>query len=420
MPASDPDETPVDEDDGTRVPSPMTLDRLYSRLGAAEALGIRAVSPEVLERLSNAIMGDRKSIIDFRMTLPEIESKLPPSFWQSLTKNTRLAESAASVASLYSRDQLARAAEKKVPPRRSRTAEEFFNQFVVEVDSVEKLLKTLFTIQSKHHEHRLIWRGQRNVEWGVHSSLYRQLAESGPVDESRLIEAEAAELAQAAVWGIETSRPLEYFAQLQHHGAPTRLIDVSADPEMACWFAVEQHPDDDAADALVLAWGRSPRVRRKIPAPEELTAEYADAPFWHDWVEDEERAKVGWGTGTRAWTWFPPALSDRMRAQRAGFVLEAGPILTEDVVSVFNDALPMSWTSEEIAQATSVVGLPSRHDVLTKENAAHLVPLFAIRIAASAKQPILEYLRGKGLHTASVYPDLGGLVNYLSGPRGPR
>lgn len=404
----------------TKIPLPMTLGRLYSRLGAAEALGIQSMSPDVLEKLGDAILGDRKSIASLRMSLPELESKFPPSFWQSLRTNSRLAESAASVASLYSRDQLARAAEKKTPPRPSRTAEDFFNQLIVEVDSIEKLLKTLYTIQSKHHEHRLVWRGQRNIEWGVHSSLYRQLDDTAPVDEARLIEAEAAELTQAAVWGIETPRPLEYFAQLQHHGAPTRLIDVSADPEMACWFAVEQHPDDDAADALVLAWGRSPRVGRKISAPEELTAEYADAPFWHDWVEDEERAKVGWGTGTRAWTWFPPALSDRMRAQRAGFILEAGPILTDDVVAVFNDLLPMSWTSEEIAQATSVVGLPSRHDVLTKENAAHLVPLFAIRIAASAKQPILDYLRGKGLHSASVYPDLGGLVSYLSGPRGPR
>lgn len=399
----------------------MTLGRLYSRMGAAEALGIQSMSPEVLEKLRNAILGETKSIADFRMSIPEVEANLPRSFWQSLAKNTRLAESAASVASLYSTDQLVRAAEKKKrPPRQSRTAEDFFSQVIVEVDSVEKLLKTLYTIQSKHHEHRLVWRGQRNIKWGVHSSLYRQLAESGAVDETRLIEAEAAELAHAAAWGIDTPRPLQYFAQLQHHGAPTRLIDVSVDPEMACWFAVEQHPDDDAADALVLAWGRSPRVGRKISAPEELTADYADAPFWHDWVEDEERAKVGWGTGTRAWTWFPPALSDRMRAQRAGFILEAGPILTEDVVSVFNDLLPMSWTSEEIAQATSVVGLPSRHDVLTKQNAAHLVPLFAIRITAAAKQPILDYLQGKGLHTASVYPDLGGLVNYLSGPRGPR
>lgn len=106
----------------TKIPLPMTLGRLYSRLGAAEALGIQSMSPEVLEKLGDAILGDRKSIASLRMSLPELESKFPPSFWQSLRTNSRLAESAAFVPSLYSRDQLARAAEKKTPPRPSRTA----------------------------------------------------------------------------------------------------------------------------------------------------------------------------------------------------------------------------------------------------------------------------------------------------------
>lgn len=114
MSDSGPDETPVDDEHGTQLPSPMSLDRLYSRLGAAEALGFRVVSPEVLERLGNAVLGDRKSISNFRMTIPELESKFPPSYWQSLTKNPRFAESAASVASLYPRDHLA------IPPRSPR------------------------------------------------------------------------------------------------------------------------------------------------------------------------------------------------------------------------------------------------------------------------------------------------------------
>ena len=37
-------------------------------------------------------------------------------------------------------------------------------------------------------------------------------------------------------------------AVLQHHGVPTRLIDVTSNPMTALWFAAEQHkPDDDGA-----------------------------------------------------------------------------------------------------------------------------------------------------------------------------
>lgn len=170
----------------------------------------------------------------------------------------------------------------------------------------------------------------------------------------------------------------------------------------------------------MLGWGRVPRTNPMSPTPQDSIPESAGIPFWHAWTTDEERHRVDWGTGTKTWTWFPPALNDRMRAQRAGFLIEAGPILTGDVVAVFTDALSLDWRASEIARATSIVGLPSRHDVLTKPNAANLVPIFAFRILASAKREIREYLEGKGLSYAAVYPDLGGLVQHLKGRLGSR
>jgi hypothetical protein len=328
---------------------------------------------------------------------------------------------ALSVSSLYPALQLRRSSRPSTAPRESRPASAFFDTHAVEIDSVNTLLKALYKLQQKQHEHRLVWRGQQDASWAVHSSLYRQLAGTGAVDEDRLVSAEIEELNQATRWGRDLTRPLDFFADLQHHGAPTRLIDVSTDPEIACWFAVESHPDHDGQDGLILAWGRSPRVGKRVAAPnEDLPAALGNTPFWHAWEDNEHRRPADWGTGTRTWTWFPPALSDRMRAQRAGFLLEAGPILTTKVVSVFNEQLDQDWRASEIARATSIVGLPSRHDVLTKPNAANLVPIFALRILAEAKQPIRDYLEGKGLHYSSVYPDLGGLVQHLKGPYGPR
>lgn len=401
------------------------LARSYARFGANEAIlknsdFARQVA-SLGQNLSASILKQANIGELFESIVKANSVQLEQIARNSALFTTQAMRDALSVASLYPALQLQRGSRPSTAPRESRTAAAFFSNHAVEIDSVGALLKALYKVQEKQHEHRLLWRGQQDASWEVHSSLYRQLAETGPVDEDRLVTAEIDELAQAERWGRDLTRPLNFFADLQHYGAPTRLIDVSTDPEMACWFAVEQHPKHDDADGLVLAWGRSPRVGKRVAAAhEDLPTAIGETPFWHAWEDNEHRRPADWGTGTRTWTWFPPALSDRMRAQRAGFLLEAGPILTSDVVDVFTDALEKDWRASEIARATSIVGLPSRHDVLTKPNGANLVPVFPFRILAKAKDPIRTYLEGKGLHYSSVYPDLGGLVAHLRGPYGPR
>lgn len=236
------------------------------------------------------------------------------------------------------------------------------------------------------------------------------------MDEDRLIAAEKQILAAAVRWGKRPRRALRFFADMQHLGAPTRLIDATLDPEIAAWFAVEPRPEDDGHDGLVMAWGLVPRTKRweePKPIPDD-----GRRPFWHDWSA-EVRLKVDWGTGTRTRAWFPPATNERMRAQRAGFLIEAGPIISDAVANVFEEALGKDWRPSEISRATSVVGLPSRHDRVAQPNAANLVPLFTYRIAPDAKPAIREYLTRKGLLEQTIYPDVSGLVHHLQREFGP-
>lgn len=410
--------------------------RAFAALGAQQAFQI---DPAILEKFQVPLLNLAAAIkpptldVSTLMTQAMIDPiklpalnlssfELPDSFWKSINVTSRFLKDSASIDALYSAAQLAIAGGSHAPsrPRALRTPEAFFGECVAEVRDVPSLLKALSAVQTKHHLHRPVWRGQQDATWAVHSSLHRRLEESGNVGEDRLVDAEISTLNSAREWEMRARRPIEFFAKLQHHGAPTRLLDATVDPEVATWFAVEAHPELDDVDGLVLGWGRAPRTKSGIAETADAVPDEEGVPFWHAWTDSEQRHRVDWGTGTKTWTWFPPALSDRMRAQRAGFLLEAGPILTDDVLTVFSDALSQDWRASEIARATSIVGLPSRHDVLTKPNGANLVPVFAFRILASAKYEIRKYLERKGLIYSAVYPDLGGLVQHLRGPFGPR
>jgi hypothetical protein len=385
------------------IPS-MTLGVLPD---VAAAVGRLSIASESLASFQNSIAAARLTAF-------------PEEYWGQLMANVRLIGESVSVPALYSPDQLAlRAREQQTQPRAARSPETFFDEHSVEITDVRSLLKAFSAIQTKHHLHRLVWRGQQNVEWSVHSSLYRKIESSERPTEDRIIAAEATGMEHAGKWGEVTTPAMKFFANMQHYGAPTRLLDTTLDPEIAAWFAIEANPKLDEKDGRVVAWGRSVRTTaRKFSETNDALPVREDAPFWHSWTTDEERGRVGWGTGSRTWSWFPPALSDRMRAQRAGFLLEAGPLVTPTVAEVLSAGVTQDWRVAEITNATSIIGLPSRHDVRTTPNEANLVPLFSLRISASAKPAIRAYLESKGLIFSAVYPDRGGLVEYLRGPFG--
>lgn len=337
--------------------------------------------------------------------------------WREVIDQAQLAGSLAaskSVPELYDPTAAPTTPTPSTRKRVSRSAEAFFSVHEAEIDSVSSLLRELARVQDRHARFRLVWRGQQDVAWPVASSLTRDLSTDGSATEDELIRAEREMMATASDWGISAQPPLRFFAEMQHMGAPTRLLDASTDPEVAVWFAVEQDAERDERDARVMAWARDPvpadgaDVSEPPPIPDGGTT-----PFWHAWTDRAERIEVGWGTGSRTWSWFPASLNERMRAQRAGFMIESEPIISDPVLDVFAEALGSSWRREEIIAATSELGLPSRHDVIAKPNAANIVPLFTFRIRASAKPAIREYLANKGLTVDRIYPDQAGLVTHL-------
>lgn len=96
------------------------------------------------------------------------------------------------------------------------------------------------------------WRGQNAASWDLSPSLYRRLSENtSTVTEKKVRDVELEILEEARRWGLgrdlgASATDLHMLAVLQHHGVPTRLIDVTSNPMTALWFAVEEHrPAED-------------------------------------------------------------------------------------------------------------------------------------------------------------------------------
>lgn len=121
---------------------------------------------------------------------------------------------------------------------------ELFGTVIVPEDFGEIL--TLATFEINNERNIYMWRGQGDIAWPIHSSAYRRLMKDRdyPLGEHVIRDYERDLLLNAQHQGyhFENGRELndfELLAKLQHHGAATRMIDVSRNILVALWFACD-------------------------------------------------------------------------------------------------------------------------------------------------------------------------------------
>ena len=111
------------------------------------------------------------------------------------------------------------------------------------------------------HEFAYAFRGQANEEWDLRPTLLRLLPEGVSVPQALKIERFSLEefRAQAHLHFPEATLPTsipkaplpEWWALMQHHHAPTRLLDWTHSPYVALYYAVEQRLECDGAIYVV-------------------------------------------------------------------------------------------------------------------------------------------------------------------------
>lgn len=285
-------------------------------------------------------------------------------------------------------------------------ASEFFQPWERNVDSWDGLLDEIKLISSAYPGDSFVWRGQSDASWGVKSSLYRSLEKEHAVQptEDNLIAAERELLRLARIdWRLDGIPALQLFAQLQHVGAPTRLLDVTLNPLIAAWFAV--CGTADGKDARLFAFVNNRR-------PLQLNSSWnTNTPRWHRLRSVDARRAVNWGTGLGRKIWRPPALHNRIPAQNAAFIVDGVPLDTAETGRIVPDDRSR-WTPEQVRNYASVPLKLSRprEGRLPKDNA----PVFTYRIAHNAKEQIKHELEDRfGFRFATIYADIEGLAQYV-------
>lgn len=164
--------------------------------------------------------------------------------------------------------------------------------FIVLLNKIEARLR--------RQKHRFLYRGQADASWQLQSSLHRELApKKKEIDRCFEIERDAkSEFASQIHLHMNPSvEPdsddwLEWWSLMQHYGVPTRLLDWSASPYVAAYFAVETGGNDGVI-WVVNDWAWGDRMKEEYQSDWVLWGQsIRSTNDWNKVVDSIERHRV--------------------------------------------------------------------------------------------------------------------------------
>lgn len=296
-----------------------------------------------------------------------------------------------------------------------------------------------------------VWffRGQKDAGFAFTSTLYRSLLNSDAYKtlprsalayERALLTAELDLLKTAREMGIGRGlTALETLTLLQHHGSPTRLIDVTSDWKVALYFACEGDDDRDGRVFLIKIdpnrWQQFPKVHSKRRQDLEPVWRHHSTTFPPGTGRPN---KYGWLSGS--WPILLPFSDPRMISQRGFFLTGGVPILDNTTrlythkcincgMNVCNCSdrvferpllfphqmgtygIPTSLDKQELRQ---VMSIPIRFaedkrllsDLTAVNYRGWTAVGYSIRVPSTYKRTLRTILQKQGIYSQSVFPPL--------------
>lgn len=312
--------------------------------------------------------------------------------------------------------------------------EEFWKHYEKEVGSYKELLEVMDHIFSKWGTKTIAWRGQSDASWPLYSSLYRRLywKKGTTSTEKELYKVEGEVLTEMHRWGLHISSTigrmsvLNQLAVLQHYGAPTRLIDVTFNPWIGVWFAVEPKYDkgiliEDTKDARLFA----------VDVTGRLINENDDLRCWEDaltrpWGHkstglqgdadgenlDNEALQNTWSHKVLAWK--PSHFDGRIAAQNGAFIFGGVPdVAGGNIWYKGESGAKEKWKISEVREATSLALRPHKYKSKAGGVSVSGNSLYTFRIKAEAKKEIRDRLEKQyGYSHKNIYPDYTGFADF--------
>lgn len=194
---------------------------------------------------------------------------------------------------------------------------------------IETIALTKWDDIHEHARHSWVFRGQRRAEWSLKTALER-CCERHKVSanhrrelEDRLTREFRRAYHQYGRHLPQRDAAIEWLSLMQHHGAPTRLLDFSYSIYVAAYFAVEATDSDSAVWAIDAQWAMDKSVELLRRAGKNEYALERLRGLFED-PKDEEAVSQLWFDEPHlcaTWPINPFRLIERLRTQQGVFMV---------------------------------------------------------------------------------------------------
>lgn len=177
-----------------------------------------------------------------------------------------------------------------------------------------------------HAKTNWIYRGQRSAKWSLSTSLERCCEREGILGQDRYrLEAELLRDFRRAYHHYSQHIPaaeavIEWISLMQHHGAPTRLLDWTYSIYVAAYFALESADSDCAVWALNAPWALRKSVAR-FRVSGQIAATQLQTPTTEIHESVSQKLLFGKSFTKVAVPLSPFRLNERLRTQRGTFLV---------------------------------------------------------------------------------------------------